>query len=298
MGQKILYAIGLNGNYRRLREFVAACGQENIDRLLLAGPLFPSDSSSHNKTSALQKEFFETAFKPLLEDLVSRSSTRLLLHPGHTDLRHPTMSVVRRWCRSLKGKAQLVEDGTFSNVLDKPLMAYPYIPPTPNPIKDWEKWDKEGESIPDSFVKGFCSQENRTMAPVMLSPSHQGDTIHGDLHARMLGLADVEFILLTAGSPANTKLDLNGTDSHHGSHALREFITNTKPKLALHGHSLQSPKISGTYCEKLGPTLIVNPGQMGPESNSPSYWVSFDIDDLEGSLTHSQMGRPKFTGEA
>lgn len=68
-------------------------------------------------------------------------------------------------------------------------------------------------------------------------------------------LAAGKSLVLVTHQPAwNTKLDTAG-DRHTGSRAIREFIENHKPVLAVSGHMHEA---LGT--DQIGPTTLVNPG--------------------------------------
>jgi len=62
-------------------------------------------------------------------------------------------------------------------------------------------------------------------------------------------------ILLSHSPPKNTKLDKVGVNLHVGSSAIRKFIENKKPILAVSGHIHEARGL-----DKIGETLIINPG--------------------------------------
>jgi len=62
-------------------------------------------------------------------------------------------------------------------------------------------------------------------------------------------------ILLSHAPPKNTKLDKVGVNLHVGSIAIRRFIEDKKPVLAVSGHIHEARGL-----DKIGETIIVNPG--------------------------------------
>ena len=54
-----------------------------------------------------------------------------------------------------------------------------------------------------------------------------------------------------------------GASQHVGSRALRGFVERHQPPLLLSGHIHESPRVSSSYRDTLGRTVIVNPGQFG-----------------------------------
>jgi hypothetical protein len=208
-------------------------------------------------------------------------------------LKHPTFSKVQQWSRSKKGRVVVAEDGLFKDLLELPLLCYPYIPPTLCAVKDWEKWDDDNSrSIPTDFFKGFVSSKLNpmSMAPVILSPEEQGNTIESDLEVRSHGIEDLDFVFLAQGPPANTPLDMVDADHHVGSTAIKKFIIETAPQVSLHGHAHASPYHSKRYFTKVGKTISINPGQSPADSKLPCHYVTFNLDNVLGSLNHSTFG--------
>lgn len=294
MGQKVLFATGLHGDYRLFRELLVAIESEAPAVTILGGDVFPKVERSLTAAIKAQEEFLEETFIPFFEDTLGRSKCLLLFHPGNNDLKNPTLKRLRTWSRGRKGRVVIVDDGLFNNLLELPLLSYPYIPPTPSAVKDWEKWDDEdSKAIPSNFFKGFMSNKDSTMdmAPVILSPDDDFNTIQGDLEVRAHGVKDIDFVFLSQGPPADTPLDMIDSESHIGSRALREFIIKTQPKVSLHGHAHRSPSLSGGFFAMLGKTYAINPGQAVPDSEDPLHYVTFELDCILPTLTHSVYGK-------
>lgn len=69
-----------------------------------------------------------------------------------------------------------------------------------------------------------------------------------------------KLVFVSHGPPFGTKLDyLDNMQSYRGSKTLREFIKKFKPKIAICGHLHENEKKE----DKLGGTLILNPGKYG-----------------------------------
>jgi Icc-related predicted phosphoesterase len=70
---------------------------------------------------------------------------------------------------------------------------------------------------------------------------------------------------------------------------MKTFIEKNQPLLTLHGHIHESPQLSGTFCDRIGETLSINPGQFiwtGREVH-PLHAVTFEIERVEETLTHT-----------
>ena len=48
-----------------------------------------------------------------------------------------------------------------------------------------------------------------------------------------------------------------------GSRAIRAFIARRQPRLVLSGHIHESPRVSSSFRDRIGETVVVNPGQFG-----------------------------------
>ncbi len=92
-------------------------------------------------------------------------------------------------------------------------------------------------------------------------------------------------IYLLNSPPYGTKIDYLFSGVHGGSKAVRRFIEENQPLLTLHGHIHEAPMVYGDYMDKLGNTVIVNPGQYGEKL----YYVTFKVEDVEGTIKHSVL---------
>ncbi len=80
-------------------------------------------------------------------------------------------------------------------------------------------------------------------------------------------------VFVSHAPPYNTKLDMRHGGRHVGSKSIREFIEKCQPRLGLHGHIHESPKVSGAIQDRIGRTLCINPGN--------ERLVLIDLDSLD-----------------
>jgi Icc-related predicted phosphoesterase len=88
--------------------------------------------------------------------------------------------------------------------------------------------------------------------------------------------------------PYNTRCDVLYGGEHVGSRAVRRWIERTQPLLTLHGHIHESPKMSGSFSDRIGSSVVVNPGASG----RVPHIVTIDLGDVI-ELAHSVYGRRK-----
>jgi Icc-related predicted phosphoesterase len=150
------------------------------------------------------------------------------------------------------------------------IWGYPFVPPTPFLLKDWERYDVS------HFVDPGCVSPEEGSRSIEVDASEpRYATIAADLE-RLVGADDVaDSIFLFHAPPYQTKLDraaLDGKSFDHapldlnvGSIAIRRFIEARQPRLTLHGHVHESARLSGAWMDRLGRTVLLGAAHDGPE---------------------------------
>ncbi|MBN1769630.1 MAG: metallophosphoesterase [Deltaproteobacteria bacterium] len=166
---------------------------------------------------------------------------------------------------------------------------YAYAPPSPFPLKDWERYDVSRYVDP-----GAVSPEEGMRTVPVSEAEAKWSTIQGDLRS-LAGTDDLsDAILLCHAPPYDTPLDraaLDGRqvehvplDVHVGSIALRRFIEARQPLVTLHGHVHEAVRLTGEWRVRLGRTWAFGGAHDGPELAL----VRFDPDD-PGSATRELL---------
>lgn len=159
------------------------------------------------------------------------------------------------------------------------IYGYPFVPPTPFLIKDWEKYDVSRETNPG------CIPPDGGYRTVEADYDIQNSTIEDDL-ARLAGdVSAFKPIFLLHSPPYGSDLDRiapgRGIDSDirfeqfAGSKAIRRFIDEKQPYITLHGHIHESASISGQWKQQFGKTWSFSAAHNGPELAI----VKFEIDN-------------------
>ncbi len=166
--------------------------------------------------------------------------------------------------------------------MDYQIMGYAFVPPTPYPLKDWERYDVSRYVDPGSF----SPEEGRRTVPVAANEIRYG-TMRDDLE-KLVGSASLELTVCFFHSPPyETRLDRAPLDRarvehvpldvHVGSIAIRRFIEEHQPLLTLHGHVHEAARLTSSWRDRLGRTPMFNAAHDGPELSL----VSFDLGDLD-----------------
>ncbi|MCU0639754.1 MAG: hypothetical protein MUF59_07790 [Candidatus Krumholzibacteria bacterium] len=164
------------------------------------------------------------------------------------------------------------------------IYGYAYIPPTPFRLKDWERYDVSRYVDPGSI----SPEEGARTIPVPEDEARYS-TIKEDLE-KLAGPGGLENALfLFHAPPYRTKLDraaLDGRmvdhvplDVHVGSIAIQRFIEERQPLVTMHGHIHESPRITGSWRDRIGRTHLYSAAHDGPELAL----VSFDPEDPEAA---------------
>jgi Icc-related predicted phosphoesterase len=160
-----------------------------------------------------------------------------------------------------------------------------WVPITPFGLKDWERWeDGDEESAPR--LEGWVSRGEAVLAH-RFDPERRAPTIAEALEALCAqGRADPPIFVLHS-PPRDTACDLIAIGRHVGSRAIRSFLERHQPALSLSGHIHESPRVSSSYRDTIGRTLVVNPGQFG---TSRLCGVWFDPERPAETLRHNVYG--------
>ena len=282
---RLIYTADLHGDPELYRAAGEAALQRKADALILGGDLCPgTPSASAVSLPRAQPEFLRREVGPLVESWKKQRPTlRVLAIPGNDD------------CGTiLAALADLELAGLVENLHLKsaPLGEYllvgmAFVPPTPFSFKDFERRD------------GREDKPRETPLARSVLATEQGFKVIDDFSSYLASLPTLEEELARLPSsesdrtiavmhcpPYNTRCDVLLNGEHIGSRAIRRWIERTQPLLTLHGHIHESPKMSGSFFDRLGGTVVVNPGASG----RVPHWVFLELENL-AELEHSLYGR-------
>jgi Icc-related predicted phosphoesterase len=254
-----LFASDLHGHDDRYEKLFTAIERERPEAVLLGGDLLPF---------AGQERFLET-FEQRFEDLSRRLNEHyppVLLILGNDDPRVFEESFRDAGRRGL----WTLLHNCFVEIAGVRIYGYPYVPPTPFTLKDWERYDVSHYVDP-----GCLSPEEGGRSVAVDEHEVKYSTIESDLRA-LAGDDDVGgAVFLFHTPPYGTALDraaLDGktfdhvpVDVHVGSIAVRRFIESRQPRVTLHGHVHESARLTGMWSDRIGRTVLLGAAHDGPE---------------------------------
>ena len=258
MSYKILYTADLHGNKEFYHKLIEKAKDVEIKAIVIGGDLSPKGGPTVDEGIAIQKEFFENLFIPELIEL----KKDVFFIMGNDDFRvNETLLIDQN--NNLK---YINKKGLSLSV--KNIVGYGFVNPTPFRLKDWEKVEDDKQEKP----KQMFDYEIRTV-------KKEEGTIKDDLDNFVKLSNPKKTIYVMHAPPFDTKLDVITDGTHVGSKAIRNFIEEQQPFLTLHGHIHESPKVSGSYTDKIGKTICINIGSSYPENKLNC--IIMDIDNLD-----------------
>ncbi len=261
---RCIFVTDLHGNPGRYDKFFRIILSEKPDAVFMGGDLLPhawhaADEGSFI-VSCLEKELAR------VRDALKDSYPRIFAILGNDDGRYEEGEMERG---ASAGIWEYAHNRTFA--LDRwRVYGYSYVPPTPFRLKDWERYDVSRYVDP-----GCISPEEGIRSVPVPDDESRYSTIRNDLET-LAGEGEMsDAVFLFHSPPHKTKLDradIDGmmidhapVDPHVGSIAIRRFIEERQPLLTLHGHVHESARLTGSWKDCIGRTIMLSAAHDGPE---------------------------------
>jgi len=282
---RLIYTSDLHGDLDLYRAAGEAAIRTRADALIFGGDLCPGTPSKSSLGLPIdQPKFLLNDLSPLLGDWKeAHRSLRIFAIPGNDD------------CQTvLPALEELAMNDLIENLHQEArtlgeykLVGLSYVPPTPFQLKDFERRDPGPERESDSYSyrcvmgtpQGFMVIEN------FESYLDSLPTLTQELE-RLQVTNPTHTVAVIHSPPFNTKCDVLFDGRHIGSNAVRSWIEKHQPRLALHGHIHESPRLSRSFCDRIGSTVVINPGC----DHKRPHLVFIDLDKT-AELEHSLYGK-------
>jgi Icc-related predicted phosphoesterase len=255
-----LFVSDLHGELARYRCLFDAVRHRLPEAVLFGGDLLP-----RLDVDAFLHAFLIPQLRRLRSDL-GADYPRMLVILGNDDDRLHEQSF-----REAEAESLLVYVHGRSVDLDRwRVYGYSCVPPTPFLNKDWERYD-----VSRGVDPGCVPPEEGSRSMAIDPEELRRQTIANDLE-ELCGDADLEdAVMLFHSPPYRSKLDraaLVGQsidhaplDVHVGSIAIRRLIEQRQPLVTLHGHIHESPRLTGSWRDRIGRTHAFTAAHDGPE---------------------------------
>jgi Icc-related predicted phosphoesterase len=264
--RQCFFVSDIHGHVDRYRKLFAKIEKSRPAAVFIGGDIMPHGiyRASNDAAGDFVSDYLASEFRKLREKL-GEEYPRVFLILGNDDGRDVEIDA-----------ESVAEAGLWEYVHNRrasceghAVYGYSYVPPTPFMLKDWEKYDVSRHVDP-----GCVSPEEGFRTVDVSADEARYSTILKDLE-KLLGNDDTSSaVLLCHTPPYDTNLDraaLDGrmvdhapVDVHVGSIAVRRMIENKQPLLALHGHIHESARITGSWRDRIGGTILFTAAHDGP----------------------------------
>jgi Icc-related predicted phosphoesterase len=263
---RCFFASDLHGDPRKYRALFDLARSERPRAVLLGGDLLGIGGDTEG---ILQAELLNPAKE------VSALGTSVITIMGNDDPRVFEALLIEADSAGVLGYAPLkaLPLGTLY------VAGYPYVPPTPFQLKDWERYDVSRYVDP-----GCVAPEDGRRTVEVDMESERLATIRGDMERLAHASPPERTVYIFHSPPYKTNLDVADIagkthehaplDVHIGSIAIREFIETRQPLLTLHGHAHESARLTGSWRDRIGSTEMFSAAHDGDELSL----VRFDTD--------------------
>lgn len=274
-----LFVSDLHGRAGRYRSLFRLLAEQPPTAVLLGGDLLPGDAFEDISAGGPELDFAQGFLVEQFEQLrvtLRVAYPRVFMIPGNDDPRGAEVAFVGGAARGLWEYMHLHR----ARCAGYDVLGYACVPPTPFLLKDWERYDVSRHVDP-----GCVSPEEGIRTVAVEAHEIRYGTIQEDL-AGLAGDRDLSrTVCLFHAPPYDTVLDraaLDGKliehvplDVHVGSVAIKRFIEERQPRVTLHGHIHEAPRLMGTWRAQIGRTHCFSAAHDGPELAV----VKFDPDD-------------------
>jgi Icc-related predicted phosphoesterase len=283
---RILFAADLHGVVPLYRQLFILAKGTGVEIMALGGDLLPAlrQKGDYQEMISRQEGFIEEFLRPFLKQCRGKTpAEQVLLIPGNWDMAFPRLLE-----RLPEGVIDLTQRKYRAGGYE--FIGYPFVPPTPFRPKDYEKMDDAEAPWPQQKYPSYIRSPEFEGRAIPLDPHiylGQKGTIGEDLDRLPKPEDPRQAVYIMHSPPFETRLDLVARGSHAGSRAIRNFIERRQPWVTLHGHIHEAPEISGSYFDRIGRTLCLNPGQSPEEDRPLLRAVTFDLERPQKTLVHT-----------
>ncbi|MFA9433720.1 MAG: metallophosphoesterase [Deltaproteobacteria bacterium] len=279
----VVYTSDLHGNKEHYQELFELAEQRKAQTIIIGGDMLPIHGPFKYSLQE-QQNFIFSYLEPKIRDFRSRApQTTIYAMLGNDDWQasnvHLETLVAKGTLRLLHGEKHELGSGYE-------LVGYAHVPPTPFTIKDGERRDLQKDVVDQQRCTACVSQGAKI---VVVDPEQYFASvmsIEEELERLPKERDPSRTVYVMHSPPFKTNLDRLFDGRWVGSQAIRAFVEKYQPYLTLHGHIHESSEISGTYWDRIGKTICLNPGQ----STEELYAVVFELEDITATIEHTVFG--------
>jgi Icc-related predicted phosphoesterase len=279
----VVYTSDLHGNKEHYQELFELAEQRKARAIILGGDMLPIHGPFKYSLQE-QQDFIFSYLEPMARGFRTRApQTTIYAMLGNDDWQAGNVHLETLVA---KGTLRLLHSEKHELGSGYELVGYAHVPPTPFTIKDGERRDLLDDAVGGQRCTACVSQGAKI---IVVDPCRYFASM-GSIEEELEQLPMVQdygkTVYVMHSPPFHTNLDRLFDGRWIGSRAIRTFVEKYQPYLTLHGHIHESSEISGTYWDRIGQTLCINPGQ----STEELYAVVFELEDIAATMEHTVFG--------
>ena len=279
----VVYSSDLHGNKELYSELFELAGKKKAQAVVIGSDMLPLHGPFKQSLQE-QKDFVFNYIEPMLKDFLAQApQATVYAMLGNDDWQ---FSYAHLKSLAKQDILRILHGEKHDTAAGYELIGYGHVPPTPFTIKDGERRDLRGDPIDRQRCTACCSRGGKIIVVDPIQHFINVDSIEEELERLPKPRDFRKAIYVMHSPPFKTHLDKLFDGRWIGSRAIKAFIEKHQPYLTLHGHIHESYEISGTYLDRVGETICVNPGQ----STEELYAVIFELEDIPRTIEHSVFG--------
>ena len=277
---KIIYTADLHGIEGLYRQLFRPAFNWQADAIIIGGDLLPKHGAFSTSVED-QRDFIIRFMKPKLEEIQGElPGLEVYAMMGNDDwlINMPLLEELEG-----QGLLKLLHNKKYPIGNGFEIIGYANVPPTPFSIKDSERLDTCDAPIEPQHFAACISTDSEIRQIDAVTHFSRHHTMEEELARVPVPKSYQKAVYVMHAPPFQTNLDVLYDGRSVGSRAIRQFIEKNQPYLTLHGHIHEAPSRSGSYWDKIGNTVCINPGQATKDLHA----VVFELEDVLNTMNHT-----------
>lgn len=250
---RIIFVTDIHGDKQKYDKLLDAARVNSVDMVINAGDMLPKEEN------LFRQDKFITGFLTAHFKAFEEAGIYYLCYLGNDDLRIFD-SLLDKTCsrfKFIKPIAQRrVELKGYEFIGMNWVVDYPFR------LKDRCRIDDKEYEFQEQLGTALLSTKNG-WREIKNWPDYARTlpSIEEELDALVKPARMEKTIYVIHMPPSGMGLDMCLSGKTVGSNAALRFLKKQQPKLSLHGHIHESPEMSNCWCERIGKTCCIQPGQ-------------------------------------
>ena len=252
---KIIYTTDLHGNHSKYDELVKSAEELKPEVVINGGDMFPKNMDLHKQDFFIKNKLHKHF------ERFEQLEIHYLCCPGNDDLKIFD-ELFQEECRRFDYVHDVAQKLVTINDVD--FIGMNWVVDYPFRLKDRCRIDDEDYCFQMQYGTGLLSTDvGWDEIPDWRGYAKQLPTIKDELQ-KLPEPIDDQVVYIIHMPPANLGLDVCMDGRAVGSDSVYAFIKDRQPLFSLHGHIHESPDVSGKWKNKIGKTVVIQPGQLNP----------------------------------